>query len=669
MCHYNIADIKVVKNKILYGRSLDKNISYIINTSNNKYVESIYKSILKAVNEDWFKGLIIETQLGYLDGLKKFFLWIESHKIKVNESNKYRLFKNYEEYCINSGRRKSPLEVLNIVVRKGMYCESLEDIEVSYLTVLIKLSKPRVINDIRPHNLNDWFNFPWLRNVIGEKCYFQLESPKILISSFRVTVAYTLTWLLDQREKWNSIVLKEGMTDTTWTSKWNHNLLNFFVKLEMEEDYYSFLELLSLDLIKPSYRKSVIDYLNIKSLDQIPNKFINNDGAYYGKPWHRPVFFGPDNINNYSLIEEQLCSWILASFAIQPSDIKNLKVSNFAIERNNKDRLIAIECIYYKGRSGRNHYTKMMMGSDIWTKAVDRYIRGLSGEELFKTKINRPKAFTPTKTPDGNYIIHKFCTLLYGIWMLPSFEKGLIEQDKKYRTGLLFYKAMIGLAKGDIRKYTSRKSSRSVPEVEEYHYLPKDIFGLTHIKTTSVYAESDNYREGDLINYNSHSSSTESINYLTDSNKEWVNQSGRITRLVLNDLNNSMYSSINHIVPHKVRDIELRTKVVNATGSENFKINSVIHDSELIEGAEDIIVLDTIDTAMYFIHYISEVEKNIESLIKVRPDYIEKSILVKIEWMSNTLSRMRSSRKAVKEYKEYKKYLPPILAPMLETIE
>ena len=228
---------------------------------------------------------------------------------------------------------------------------------------------------------------------------------------------------------------------------------------------------------------------------------------------------------------------------------------------------------------------------------------------------------------------------------------------------------MIGLTKGDVRKYTSRNNNKLIADTEKYNHLPKDIFGLTHIKTTSVYSESDSYRAGDLVNYNSHTSSTESINYLTDSNKEWVNQSGRITRLVLNDLNNSMYSSSINALSNKVRDVELRTKIVAATGSDSFKIISMINDSELIESSEDIVVIDSIDTAIYFIHFISEAERCIETLIKVRPDYIVRTILIKIEWMSNTLSRMVSSSKAFKEYVKYKEYLPSILLPMLETIE
>ena len=71
---------------------------------------------------------------------------------------------------------------------------------------------------------------------------------------------------------------------------------------------------------------------------------------------------------------------------------------------------------------------------------------------------------------------------------------------------------------------------------------PQSLFKGSHIKNSSVYSRTDQYRDEDLINTNSHSSLTEKLSYMTDANKEWVNQVGRILRMVLVDIEMHAFS-------------------------------------------------------------------------------------------------------------------------------
>lgn len=230
----------------------------------------------------------------------------------------------------------------------------------------------------------------------------------------------------------------------------------------------------------------------------------------------------------------------------------------------------------------------------------------------------------------------------------------------------------MALEKGD-EDYESFKK-RTGKSRDEYRTvipkaLPIYLFTLTHIKNTAIYAGSDSYRESDIVNHHSHTSKTEGISYLTDANKEWVNQAARITRLVLHDLQNVVYMPSITEIMESVNDLELRTQIIEATNTSDILTNSLRGQS--IEGANEIsiIVLDTIDSAMYFIHYITQAEEIYSKLLVVRPDWVEKTLIPQVEWMTRTLTRMSAVAKAQKQYDKIAVHLPQLFEHLLETAE
>ena len=80
-------------------------------------------------------------------------------------------------------------------------------------------------------------------------------------------------------------------------------------------------------------------------------------------------------------------------------------------------------------------------------------------------------------------------------------------------------------------------------------------------------------------------------------------------------------------------------------------------------------MLDTLDTAIYFIHYLAQAEEKIDQLVKIRPDWVERTLLVQIEWMTVTLARMKASAEATSEYAKYSTFFPPLFDHLLETTE
>ena len=199
--------------------------------------------------------------------------------------------------------------------------------------------------------------------------------------------------------------------------------------------------------------------------------------------------------------------------------------------------------------------------------------------------------------------------------------------------------------------------------------LPQNIFSLTHVKTTAVHAGSDRYRDGDLINHHSHTSATEKHAYLTDANKDFVNRAGRVTRLVLNDLQNVVYQPSVSAMAAAVNDLELNTRVVEATGSEDARVHSIDQSIKRIQNDDVILVPDTVEQALLFIHTIAEAETRLPQMLAVRPDWVERTLLIRVEWMTRNLARMRSAAEAQKQYADLKPHLPNLFDYLLETVE
>jgi nucleoside diphosphate kinase len=199
--------------------------------------------------------------------------------------------------------------------------------------------------------------------------------------------------------------------------------------------------------------------------------------------------------------------------------------------------------------------------------------------------------------------------------------------------------------------------------------LPVSLFTLTHIKTAAIHARSDSYREADLVNHHSHTSMTEKTSYLTDANKEWLNQAGRITRLVIHDLQNVVYQPSITVISQAVYELELKTKVMEATKTKNIMTNPIRGNYIEEDKETTIIVSDSTDTALYFIHYINQASEMLPRLLLTRPDWVERTLIIQVEWMTRTLTRMKMSTSAQKSYVKLKKHLPPLFDHLLETNE
>lgn len=626
-----------------------------------KYSLILFKAFVIAFSGDQFLSLTEQSKSTYFDIIRKFFEWLSASGYIFKDISRFDVFKEYEKYYLNDlGLKSSPVGILNSVVGESLSGYDLDEFSYNYIKGLIAFSVPNKVDSPVSKTLSSWFELPWLRSIIGEDAYLQLESPKLLLKSFRITIATTLLYLLDIRDEWNS---HPGINfDTScknWIYDWNSQLINKMVKFDEHGRTQSYLGAsLVDDLVKTAFANEF--------KDMMVNEFKKNK-----RPISRtklcatfavPVFFHPNYIDKYSEVEELLCSWLVACEGIQPSDIHKLKINNYARECSKSGRLIALQCKYYKGRSGALHQPNILLASDSWTQALDAYLCGLNSVNLFNIKscLIKHTSFSSYSTILG---------FIYKIWNQPSFKEKLNRQLSRGKSTTLFLDAYSALEYSDKNYYRIKNDVKSRENLKESRPLPKFIFTLTHIKNTAVHAGTDNYRVSDLVNFNSHSSNTEKLSYLTDSNKDWVNKSGRITRIVLQDLQDVVFQPSISKISQSIKDLELRTKISNLEGVDEIKIHGLRSNPIERNDANEIVVIDTLDAALYFIHYISQAEKYLPDLIRVRPDYVRLTLIIQVEWMTKTLTRMRATSNAYKVYKTIASNLPQIFDYLLDTIE
>lgn len=639
----------------------------------NPFHRAIFRAFASAFQTAWFAGLLPKSQQRYLTEARQFADWINETTSLITEDNCYDLLKNYEAKRLNvDGIKHSPLRSIVPAIKKGMDTTDLSDQEYGYLrklTRLTKLSKPPEAN---PYTLSDWFDLPWLRSLLGESQYLSLESPSRLLNSFRVTIATTLCYLLEIRDQWKSRtrVATEANTNKNWFWVWNTKLIkqlgNFNVFGEATDE---FTELLLLDMVRDKELPNLRVLISERGCDGLrqqplfPRRF---------SPWKKPVVFHPDNLFAYSPIEELLMAWLVACETVQPMDIPKLKTSDYACEYNSSGRLIAMQCSYYKGRAGAIREPLMLIASDCWTIAQHTYLKGLSpSAPLFRSNVGRQMTF-PNLQSESYSQPSPFGTLIR-LWKTPHLQTRIRTAMRRSGTLPIFLDAALALTNGS-QSYNGflKKHPGSSPydyQVMMPRPLPLNVFGLMYIKTTAVHAGSDQYRDGDLINHHSHTSATEKQHYLTDANKDFVNRAGRITRLVLNDFQTTVYQPSVRALSQAVNDLELRSRVMDVTGSTDALVHPLNVPNMSSDSSGQILVPDTVGQALIFMHYIAQAEERYQQLLQVRPDWVERTFLPHLEWMSRTLARMHSSNEARKQYTSLSAHLPPVFDHLLETQE
>lgn len=639
-------------------------------TKPNRYHEAIFKALAAAIQTPWFTGISPTSQASYLRNFQQLFQWINDSEYNTTEKNCYKCLKKYEAYRINeAGVKRSPLAMLRTLLGHGFNAKGLSYEDYLYLRTLQRLSKPCKQPEPEPYTLGDWFNLPWLRSMMGERQYLSLESPSRLLISFRVTVATTLSYLLEIREQWtNRTDFSSKMNaKSCWYWHWDSQLLKHLGNFDSSgEPADELTELLCLDIVNQKQWPKLKELIANHGIERAGSQPSIKKQKIYA--WALPVFFHPDYQRTYSEVEEYLMAWLVACETVQPSDIAKLKTTNYACEYNPAGRLVAMQCCYYKGRAGLHRESAMLLASDCWTKAQHAYIKRLPlADRLFRHSIGRTSE-TPGFSPKIR-VTNTPINLIWKLWQTPRLQSRIRAALKRAGALPIFLEAALAITKGREDDKRIRRKNPSSPRSEYEAAVPRFLFSLTHIKTTAVHAGSDQYRDGDLINHHSHTSATEKHHYLTDANQDFVNRAGRITRLVLHDLQNVVFQPSVSVLTQAVNDLELRSRVAEATGIEDAQVHPLNLPTIGSNAGDMILIPDTTEQALIFTHWIAQAEERYQQLLNLRPDWVERTLLPQLEWMSRVLAKMRSAVAAQQQYEELKPHLPPIFDHLMETHE
>lgn len=638
---------------------------------------AIRKAIQLAIKSNWFvHKLKKETRANYLGSISSFYDWIEQSQTKPS----YSIVKNFETDELNSGLKPQSTNARKImsILRKGLFEDGLTKEEYRFVKELCQKTRLMKYEPPEAVNLGQWFaKHQWIRSQIGDD-YQRLASPKRLTKSFVVTVATTLITLLHARKdiQGNKDLLQRYLDSSvvhTSSRKTQNLVADLLLSLSKNNDVISAktLNVIELECIKRSHEIRVKEFLSSSS-DNDYVKAIKGLKSDY--PYNRPILFISEK---FSIVEQLLMYFLLCSLTIQPTDASKITRSNFSIKNNQqrKPRLIRVE--YRKGRADNYHETPLLRVGDIAFEAIELYLsllppndNNLFSENMVKAIIlSNPNYVGRQSNPPNN------TSTLFKLWSDPTFSKTLRERFSKHKTDDLFLKAFRCFIQPDITTFNVwQKNNSGKGTYLDYLNLvertcPQTLFTGTHIKNTSVYSRTDKYRDEDLISTNSHSSLTEKLSYMTDNNKEWVNQVGRITRMVMTDIELHAFSPNIVGMEAEVQDLRLKTKIVAEQDGDSVKINQI---NKVIQGTSalnSVIVIDSVDNAVLMLHYIDQAESNYKTFVEVNPEFLESHLLINLEWMYHCLEQFSLSnlKEASAKFEKIKSVLPNLFDHELAT--
>ena len=559
-------------------------------------------------------------------------------------------------------------QIVNLL-RKSTEKGILTPQELRFVVSLYRASKPLSSQERTSYTLTRHFaSMPWLKQYMGEK-WFLIESPKRLINSFLVSISVSLEAIVQARiatksfkfENYNSRTKKPYQGSNYWIL-YGKNLLKETLTSDSEELFLLQLADFVSEQKHHQIRRLFDSNTHFDDINSKTKRDLFNRNCFL-----KPNLFSPYTSPGPSIIEQQLFAWLCAAQTVAPSSVPKLTKRNFAIEYGPRGNLAYVQCSYHKGRSTDELKSTKILGiDDIETAAITNYIEEYGkGNNFLCPDTLRVIAYNFDSF--GNFL-----SRLVRIWQIPSIRERILKEHKKRSIDPIFLDAIETIAKNMGASFPKwchqQKTLGNDVSYKSYvkatkRYTQISLFGLSHIKTSAVHAQSDRYRSGDLLNYNSHTAETEKYSYLTDSNKDWVNQYGRITRLVMSEVERTHTKiDFNSVIT------SVRKKTVCKVLAESSSSNNISPSENYSDQKYSIVVIDSIETVINFLHYIDQAKSNFRDLLAKNQEFVEKVLLPNVEWMSYMLIQKLSPKVVAKgknEFKEVRHILPNLFQSQL----
>ncbi|MAD04294.1 MAG: hypothetical protein CMK65_11860 [Pseudoalteromonas sp.] len=666
-----------------------------------EYKRLIFKAIIASYNYSFLDEFApLSAKYRFTGSAHLFVEWLNNTKIK----NPYTVLKEYESYrfdTLNNHGGQSALRKLRTVLfyaleRSSELSSSVEPEQLQYLFEIYKTKVSPNFNKKQISLAGYFGELDWLRSDdigIGNQLYQVLASPKISIRSLRATASSIIIELYECKLALKRFLELSDFSlydfemigpnknvkyyKKSFTGRAIFCLLYKYHYLKEKEPKLRNALMLVL-LANTSNKKSFVKILPaLDSEIELNRLFISTKGATKGQLSNSflsesfsmagassPLFgfnelkllcSGTQNLP-ISEIENLLFSWLMASLAVQPSDIGKLSKNSFRYLKIG-GRVTHIECEYFKGRANSIHTTHSISTKLVTGKAIYCYISQCGDGNLVKLGSSIPGIF------NGFYSVSGVLSELLNFDFI---------REKVHKAHLnsgdippVISEALIKLIKNGVHSKSNHLAITKKP-ISEREVLAREsgslchsaLFGLQAIKNSAVHAFSDPYTLYYLTNRNSHTNRTEKMHYLNSDNEEWINASGRITRNVMIDLINNVFNlaeeldeneisrfndefyEVTEHISRKSHEMIMRLKVV--TNQQKGRINEVgvlsPDDRQETERFDYIYVIDSPLTVFKMKNYLYEFEVNYKKLLSVNPSYLYKTVVPTVEWISYVLS-------------------------------
>ena len=639
--------------------------------------------------------------------------WDFIKSTEINKQNRANILKDFETYRVKEQGVKpqsTGLKFIKLLIDDALafrdFRQSIKGEEIEYLVVINKVTSAPD-DEKNEINLNHWFSkHTWLRRDdigIGDELYSRLSSPKALMESFRVTIETSLLQIQSAKDAlilfFRETQLKadeiyELQTRDSFENQRDYptyvqKILTKIFKIladrlasqkQLSDDLQFAIELIVYSQITEQHRDAVLSNLvTDKKWRYRGNIFQSKLHSIFHQQFiHKLVVYAETGDKDISPMpvcetEQMYFTWLMAYQTVQPSDIPKMTLKNFKFVKRGNGHITHIECDYWKSRSHQTHQVNMLKTSDDIGKSILRYIFDITAMQDKQIPLV-PKTKISYRLSKNNLVSWSL------IFCLKTSLKTKL--DKKYQLNQVtpvFIKAFSTLIENGISQYEYRR--HGITDCETV--ASRTFFGLSMVKTSAVYAQSDIFSPTTLVNPNSHSDRTERVNYLTPHNEEWQNNCGKVTRAVMRDLTvnlfrasqrdrelfNSEFTHATEIIDARSADVLSTLKMV--TKKQNGKVNALgIIQNTLLEGdlPDTIYLQDSPETVMKLKHYVDQVQLKHKALKHSSPEYLLFTILPTVEWIE-TLFEQNSFKASImageKMYEKYKDDLPPLFNAQL----
>ncbi|PML56566.1 hypothetical protein [Vibrio lentus] len=659
----------------------------------------IYKAMIAVYNYVFFdKSAAVTAKDVFSSAAKPFISWLNSYKI----NNRYEILKRYEsdrmDELDNHGGY-SPLRALNCIIGYAIESEALsKELSSEDYTFLIELRKTKPAPNLNKSqkSIASYFGaLDWLRREdigIGAELYSALASPKLAINSLSLTAATLIIELKEYKNELQTLIKSTepqlapllDLNFKTLSRSKKKCLIGEVVYLivcayhRLDKPSYTLQSALGVLLLSnASSQSSYFNLLNVlKSQTECDSLFLNKKfntdkvNAEYCRDNFTAMrdgnLFSIDVVKNLlrnevskavTKIEEVMFAWLMAGLTVQPTDIPKLTNSDFRLMKVG-GRVTRIECEYFKGRSKLFHATRSLSTRTREGKALLVVMEQQEESLPFYTKVDL-------------FISNGINSLLGTLNLLlqsSSISMVLKTVHSKRNIPCLMPLTLCSLISNGIHTSNCVAGANKVV-LEDRQKLVRqsqspcqlNLFGFQLIKNSAVHAFSDPYTLEYLINRNSHSNQTEKVNYLTEDNEAWINNSGRITREVMFDLIqnvfnlgfdrddaeqlkrfNSEFMAVTESISYRREEMNSRLRMI--TGQEKGKVNEVgvlsLNDKNESESLSPIYVVDSSITVLKMYNYLHEFKKNYKKILANNSDFLFKTVIPTVEWIEGTLKKM-----------------------------